>query len=641
MKRKTTLGALLALAATAPAVVAPRLVPVAVAQDAAATTREQAEYPDVPRNHWAYEAINRLSQAGIIEGYSVAEGGGYKGNRAMTRYEFAVAIARLLNNMPPPGQGIQGIQGERGERGERGEVGPAGPAAVGGITRQEVEDLIAALRREFADELSRLGGRVGALEDATAALAARVTAPPRLTISPSILHRTGAATYISQQDGRSLMRTQGAVGANVPQNENDGVFNNDDFVNGKYSYTDLELRLTDRVTDRLSVNAALRSLSNTNEDSWAGRGTEGDASAYLREAYAVANLGDRSFLGTRGLNLILGRQRTKIGQGLLYDNDLSPTDQVHGMFNVGPVALHAFIGTTNNNTLNSSNRYLTEGAVQYLGGSGAAYGAPYFTGANQADARRRSSGAAIGFPSATGIVSNGYLDDNESLISARFNLFKIGGNPVGIGITRQFDGVQDQHGDSIDLSVPLFNRTIGVEYVRQRQYFNGVEAPGNPGAYNITVPLFRARALDLNFAYGKADDDFEFFVSSAANPFARTYAEALFDRPMALGAPMISNLAGQPGEFRYAAAKKVFDVNGTLRIIRRLPLDFRWYRAYGTTRHGGGQDDRLDLGDVWSVGSTFNITPGLDLQLMYGQYNPQLNNYDTIKYVRVGANVGF
>jgi len=93
MKRKA-LGVVLAIAATAPAIVAPKLVAQAQAQAAATAP---AEYPDVPRGHWAYDAIDALSRAGIIEG---RPGGVYEGNRPMTRYEFAVAIARLLQKIP-------------------------------------------------------------------------------------------------------------------------------------------------------------------------------------------------------------------------------------------------------------------------------------------------------------------------------------------------------------------------------------------------------------------------------------------------------------------------------------------------------------------------------------------------------------
>ena len=52
------------------------------------------EFPDVPANHWAYEAVSRLAGNGIIEGY---EDGKYHGERQMTRYEMAEIIFKALS----------------------------------------------------------------------------------------------------------------------------------------------------------------------------------------------------------------------------------------------------------------------------------------------------------------------------------------------------------------------------------------------------------------------------------------------------------------------------------------------------------------------------------------------------------------
>lgn len=50
-------------------------------------------FPDVPENHWAYEYIRELVDKGIIEGYP---DGTWKGDRMMTRYEFAALIYRAM-----------------------------------------------------------------------------------------------------------------------------------------------------------------------------------------------------------------------------------------------------------------------------------------------------------------------------------------------------------------------------------------------------------------------------------------------------------------------------------------------------------------------------------------------------------------
>lgn len=54
---------------------------------------KDALFPDIPENHWAYDYVTKLAKAGIVEGY---EDGEFKGNRMMTRYEFAAVIYRAI-----------------------------------------------------------------------------------------------------------------------------------------------------------------------------------------------------------------------------------------------------------------------------------------------------------------------------------------------------------------------------------------------------------------------------------------------------------------------------------------------------------------------------------------------------------------
>jgi len=67
----------------------------------------QGPFADVPTDHWAYDAVNELAQHGIVNGYPDSTFGG---KRALTRYEFAVALQRMLQEVqrridaikPPP-----------------------------------------------------------------------------------------------------------------------------------------------------------------------------------------------------------------------------------------------------------------------------------------------------------------------------------------------------------------------------------------------------------------------------------------------------------------------------------------------------------------------------------------------------------
>ena len=81
-------------------------------------------FSDVPAGHWAYDSINKLAAAGVIEGYGDSTFGG---DKLMTRYEMAQIVAKAM----------------------------AKGANV---------DKLAA---EFADELDNLGVRVAALEKKT------------------------------------------------------------------------------------------------------------------------------------------------------------------------------------------------------------------------------------------------------------------------------------------------------------------------------------------------------------------------------------------------------------------------------------------------------------------------------------------
>ena len=56
---------------------------------------ETAMFPDVPENHWAYEYVEDLQKRGALKGYP---DGLFKGDRAMTRYEFAAMLDRLVRS---------------------------------------------------------------------------------------------------------------------------------------------------------------------------------------------------------------------------------------------------------------------------------------------------------------------------------------------------------------------------------------------------------------------------------------------------------------------------------------------------------------------------------------------------------------
>jgi len=141
----------------------------------------------VPFDHWAYDAVQQLVDKGIIIGYP---DGTFKGDRAMTRYEFAMAISRLLDvvgkqpvgegKIGPQGpQGLPGAAGAQGAPGPKGDIGPAGPEGKQGppgvVDEAKIAALVNKLCDEFKNELKDLRGDVDALTDDVADLTDRVT----------------------------------------------------------------------------------------------------------------------------------------------------------------------------------------------------------------------------------------------------------------------------------------------------------------------------------------------------------------------------------------------------------------------------------------------------------------------------------
>ena len=96
---------------------------------AASTTFAAANpFSDVPRDHWAYDAVTQLAADGVVEGYG---DGTYRGDRNITRYEMAQMVAKAMAKENVP------------------------------VSDKALIDRLAA---EFADELNNLGVRVANLE---------------------------------------------------------------------------------------------------------------------------------------------------------------------------------------------------------------------------------------------------------------------------------------------------------------------------------------------------------------------------------------------------------------------------------------------------------------------------------------------
>jgi hypothetical protein len=87
-------------------------------------------FTSVPKDHWAYSAVEKLVQAGLVDGYGDAD---FRGEKAITRYEMAELVAKAMSN-----------------------VNKADDANKAALDR---------LSKEYSDELNTMGVRLKKVED--------------------------------------------------------------------------------------------------------------------------------------------------------------------------------------------------------------------------------------------------------------------------------------------------------------------------------------------------------------------------------------------------------------------------------------------------------------------------------------------
>jgi len=134
----------------------------------------QGAFQDVPTDHWAYDAVNQLQKDGIVIGYP---DGTYGGKRAMSRYEFATAIARLLPMIVQTEADLSHLVTKVDLANQLKDLAKkADPPDLSKFATKDDVNAIRKLVDEFRDELAALGVDVEALKRDLAALCARVEA---------------------------------------------------------------------------------------------------------------------------------------------------------------------------------------------------------------------------------------------------------------------------------------------------------------------------------------------------------------------------------------------------------------------------------------------------------------------------------
>jgi len=135
----------------------------------------QDNFPDVPDNHWAYEALARMKKDGLLVGYP---DGLFRGNRPASRYELAVAVHATYVHLKNITDGLQDQINAI-----KGGTGDSGLAARVTQLENDVNNMkgwgadIENLKRladQFQKELASLGVDVAGLKRDLADLAKRV-----------------------------------------------------------------------------------------------------------------------------------------------------------------------------------------------------------------------------------------------------------------------------------------------------------------------------------------------------------------------------------------------------------------------------------------------------------------------------------
>jgi hypothetical protein len=531
----------------------------------------------VPFEHWAYNAVQEVCTRGIMIGYP---NGQFLGDRAMTRYEFAMAISRLLDVIDEIGPGPQGPQGERGADGAPGAKGEPGadgaPGAKGDpgeCTCEEtmVADLINKLCEEFKDELAEVKDDLEFLQTEVYDLGDRVTWLEEQMGGPEV---TGWLDYRIGLvgDDMDLDHEFDALTAKV------GVVG--DITDDVYGCLMLKTRDTMAPNDRYTANAL-----------------------WLDEAYVR--------FATSPVTWTVGRQRVTYAGGLVVDAD---RQALHGVRSEWPDLFGSGVD------------------VEWFAGNadaaGEAYGfvPPYHPGRlpgvvpdddGYLSARVAYDRAGWGI-GVNGLIS-GISEENAIVYDAP-------------GLTVAPWLINDETAVSVDFWAEIWDRDIFFEAARIEEHANRYPSPdiSQPDAYVARVELWETSNFKLTGFYSNVDAEYDIYYS-AVNP----YFEVLDWRAPAgqyipwdrflrrwpvipnyevMGGVLEFELAGLPFEVSYYS----LDTNeGSLNYWSMLDPNLNAYTVRGPGETiSGASGPWYDA--LYSVTLRKEVTPGVDFSLTWG-----------------------
>lgn len=412
----------------------------------------------VPFEHWAYDAVQQLVDAGIIIGYP---DGTFRGDRAMTRYEFAMAISRLLNQLPTGGgageRGPQGETGPAGPAGAPGATGPAGPAGApgatgpqgpaGNIDEAQIAEIVNRLLNEFRDELADLREDVEYIQTDLYDLADRVSWLEQQIGGPEV---TGWLDF-----------RMGLAGEDID-------------LDNEYDALTARVGIAGDITDDVYGAIMLQARDQEAPNDMYGRDNLWLDEAFVRFNTDIVN----------PVTWTAGRQHFAYGMGLVVDTDRQSLQGIRSEW-------ASFLGTPID--------------VEWFAG-GAGLAAP---------------NNAYGFPRANG-NTDGYLSARAAYTG---NSWALGANFLGSGLAADIAGSSgDETAYGVDLWANLWDRDIYIEWATIEEHANretpetGPETAQHPSAFMAMADIWNSGSFTLTGFYSNADAAYDIYYSSL-NPY--------------------------------------------------------------------------------------------------------------------------
>jgi len=393
---------------------------VALAGVAPAFAQAGGPFADVPTDHWAYSAVDKLQKAGVVIGYP---DGTYGGKRAMTRYEFAVAIARLLDKVgTPPDLSNYYTKPEADAK-------FATKADLAGLATKEEVQTLRNLVDEFHTELTTLGVDLDATKKRLAALEGRVTAVEnelkRVKVGGTVNFyglgtntRNNSTSFIDQDGFRHFRGSATAGTAGGP------AVGNGNILGAARVMHDVDINIKARLSDTATAETDIvfgNYLNYLNSiASYSGSRTAASESLDQQQTiYKALVQAPVRLPGLGGVTFTVGRMPLQFGKYTFkqidtdqyFSNDKTdlgniPVDGGKAAFNIGPLGITAFGAKIDPIKYVSDFSGFLSGTTGtyglYAGAAKAAYGGYYTPGS--AGARGFGGSLSYGLPSGQTIM---------------------------------------------------------------------------------------------------------------------------------------------------------------------------------------------------------------------------------------------